>query len=510
MSIRLSRQRLRWHEMPEETRVHPCGMIFCLSAIAVMVITLSTAGSAATIHAGSDIQRSIDSASPGDTIIVGPGVYEKFTVNKRLNLIGNDATVLASSSDACISVEADMVNISGFIVRNGLYGIRLSMVRGCSIRNNTVTGCKQPGIVLLKSSGNTIANNNASYNGVVGEGWYGIYLTDSSNDNLIVNNIASNNGAYGIHLSTSCSNNTIRGNTLNGNMYGVYMFTGCSNNIIEENLISGNRANGIDLRFNCNHNMIRNNTITDNQVAGISLLDSGDNGILNNDIRSNIRFGIQIQGKSDGNTVVGNNITQSPTGIFVESNGNIFHSNRLIDNVIQAVDRGENTWNAPYPVGGNAWSDYNGVDERSGPAQDVPGADGFGDTPREISNRSRDMYPVTGYEFKPIRMLNSSVPGEIEAGEELLIKAWIESVNGLSQVSARIPESRSYVRLYQAGDHYEGSLTTALLDPGEYSVVITATDRRGYELEEVIGKFRITPRAGRSFEAAMAQLRGRS
>uniref|UniRef100_UPI0034E26E4A NosD domain-containing protein n=1 Tax=Methanothrix sp. TaxID=90426 RepID=UPI0034E26E4A len=255
---------------------------------------------------------------------------------------------------------------------------------------------------------------------------------------------------------------------------------------------------------------IKNNTITDNQVAGISLLDSGENEILSNDISSNMRFGIQIQGRSDGNTVVGNNITQSPTGIFVESNSNIFYSNYLIDNVVQAVDRGENIWNAPYPAGGNAWSDYTGADEHSGPAQDVPGADGFGDTPREISNRSRDMYPVMGYELRPIRIMNASVPEEIEAGEQLLIKAWIESLNGLSQVSARIPESRSYVRLYQAGDHYEGSLTTALLDPGEYSVVITATDRRGYELEEAIGKFRITPRAGRSFEAAMAQLRGRS
>lgn len=487
-------------------------MIFglCISAVVFASLALSMTCSAATIHAGSDIQRSIDAASPGDTIVVGPGVYEKFTVNKRLNLIGNGATVIASSSDACISVEADMVNISGFTVRNGLYGIRLSKVRGCRITNNTVTGCKQPGIVLLTSSGNTVANNNASYNGVVGEGWYGIYLTDSSNDNMIVNNIASNNGAYGIHLSTSCSNNTLRGNTLNGNMYGVYMFTGCSNNIIEENLISGNKANGIDLRFNCNHNVIKNNTITDNQVAGISLLDSGENEILSNDIRSNMRFGIQIQGRSDGNTVAGNNITQSPTGVFVESNSNIFYSNYLIDNVVQAVDRGENIWNAPYPVGGNAWSDYTGADEYSGPAQDVPGADGFGDTPRDISNRSRDMYPVMGYELKPIRIMNASVPEEIEAGEQLLIKAWIESLNGLSQVSARIPESRSYVRLYQAGDHYEGSLTTALLDPGEYSVVITATDRRGYELEEVIGKFRITPRAGRSFEAAMAQLRGRS
>lgn len=475
-----------------------------------LLMALSITGTAATIHAGSDVQRSIDAASPGDTIIVGPGVYGKFTVNKRLNLIGEGATVVASSSDACISVEADMVNISGFTVRNGLYGIRLSRVSGCSITNNTVTGCKQPGIVLLTSSGNIIANNNASYNGVVGEGWYGIYLTDSSNDNLIVNNIANNNGAYGIHLSTSCLNNTIKGNILNGNMYGVYMFTGCSKNIIEGNLISGNKANGIDLRFNCNRNTIRDNIITDNQVAGISLLDSGENEILSNDIRSNIRFGIQIQGRSDGNTVEGNNISKSPTGIFVESSSNIFHSNRLIDNVVQVVDRGENAWNAPYPVGGNAWSDYSGVDERSGPAQDVPGADGFGDTPREINNRSRDMYPVMGYELKPIRIINVSVPEEIEAGEELLIKTWIESVNGLSQVSARIPESRSYVRLYQVGDHYEGSLTTALLDPGEYSVVITATDRRGYELEELIGEFRVTPRAGRSFEAAMDQLRGRS
>ncbi len=481
-----------------------------LVLLAAMLPAISIPSDAVTIQAAGDIQRSIDSASPGDTIIVGPGVYEKFVVNKMLNIIGNGATVVASPSDACISVEADRVNISGFVVRSGLYGIRLNKVRGCIITNNTVTGCKQPGIVLLTSSRNIIANNNASYNGVVGEGWYGIYLTDSSNDNMIINNIANNNGAYGIHLSTSCSNNTIRGNVLNGNMYGLYMFTRCSDNLIEGNTISDNKANGIDMRFGCQNNTIRNNSITANQVAGISLLDSGENSIEDNEISSNVRFGIQIQGKSDGNSVIGNKITQSPTGIFVESNRNIFYSNLLIDNVVQAVDRGENTWNAPYPVGGNAWSDYSGVDERSGPSQDMPGGDGFGDTPREIGNRSRDMYPVMGYEFRPIKLLKASIPEEIEAGGQLLIKAWIESLNGLTQVSARIPESGSYVRLSPAGDHYEGSLTTALLDPGEYSVVLTATDRRGYELEALIGRVKITPRAGRSFEAAMAQLRGRS
>jgi len=53
-----------------------------------------------------------------------------------------------------------------------------------------------------------------------------------------------------------------------------------------------------------------------------------------------------------------------------------------------------NVWNDGYPSGGNYWSDYTGVDEKSGPNQDQPGSDGIGDTPYFIDGYNQDRYPL--------------------------------------------------------------------------------------------------------------------
>jgi hypothetical protein len=45
-----------------------------------------------------------------------------------------------------------------------------------------------------------------------------------------------------------------------------------------------------------------------------------------------------------------------------------------------------------------------------------------------------------------------------------------------------------------SGDCYQASLSTALLDPGRYEVVMTAKDVRGYELRETLGDVEVVPR----------------
>jgi parallel beta-helix repeat protein len=178
---------------------------------------IASLASAATISVSSDLQAAINAAQPGATLLVASVTYEKISIGKILNLICNWAVIQAGERDACINIEASDVSISGFLVRNGFYGIKLNNVRGCTVANNTVIRCTQPGIALLFSDGNIIQGNNASFNGLGGEGWYGIYLSNS-NDNLILDNVAYGNGAYGINLFPSCSNTTFRGHILQGNM----------------------------------------------------------------------------------------------------------------------------------------------------------------------------------------------------------------------------------------------------------------------------------------------------
>lgn len=470
---------------------------FC---IVFLALALAAVAEGATIQVSSNLQGAINAASPGDTLQVSPGVYDKIAIDKSLILIGDGATIRAGNRDACVNIESDNVEFRGFLVRDGFYGIKLDGVKGCRIEGNTVIHCAQPGIALLFSDGNTITGNNASLNGLGGEGWYGIYLSNS-NDNLIANNVAYGNGAYGINLFPSCNNNTIRGNVLQGNMYGLYMFTNCAKNRIEFNDMSRNTNSGIDLRLNCTENVILNNTIERNVVAGLTLMESAMNAIEGNLIADNGRYGLQVQSSSDSNLIIFNNITNSQTGIFVESSGNLIYGNRIADNVVQADDRGKNSWYAAYPRGGNLWSDYLGKDEFQGAAQDVSGQDGFGDQPYTIAANAVDRYPVMGNQVRQISILDKNLSArQLRVGDSIAVKATLKSKYQLSAVVVHAlrsgEEAEGYARLVPSGDSYQGSFSTALLDPGTYDLVLSVRDSRGYELQETLGEIEVRARGG--------------
>lgn len=460
---------------------------------------------AAVVQVSSDLQAAIDAAAPGDILQVAPGTFDKIEITKSLSLVANGAVIRAGGRDACVRVMADRVNISGFLVRDGFYGIALENVTNCNISGNTVIHCNQPGIMLKFSNDNVIAHNNASFNGLGGEGWYGIYLTNS-NRNLIIDNAAYGNGAYGINLFPSCNNNTIRGNNLEKNMYGLYMFRDCNNNRIESNTMSKNTNSGLDMRFDCQNNLIQNNTIADNTVAGITLMEgSGKNLIKGNGISGNSHYGIQIQGVSNNNTVVDNRISSSQTGIFLDSSGCVLYGNRLADNVVQAEDRGSNIWNALYPRGGNMWSDYLGQDMMSGPGQDLPGADKIGDKAYKINEKAADLYPLMGNQVQPIKILEKRInPLSTTVGSSVAIAARLQSRYALGQVVVHAIGSKGvapggYAQMVLSGDLYQGTLATALMDPGRYDLVLSVRDTKGNELKESLGEIEIRPRGAGAF-----------
>jgi parallel beta-helix repeat protein len=84
-------------------------------------------------------------------------------------------------------------------------------------------------------------------------------------------------------------------------------------------------------------------------------------------------------------------------GVALErtTNTRVFHNN-FLNNTVQASDTGttNNVWDNGYPSGGNYWSDYTGVDNCSGPRQNIcPHPDGIGDTPY-VFNHNQDSYPL--------------------------------------------------------------------------------------------------------------------
>jgi hypothetical protein len=192
----------------------------------------------------------------------------------------------------------------------------------------------------------------------------------------------------------------------------------------------------------------------------------------------------------------------SQTGIFLDASDNTIYGNALVENVVQAEDRGENIWNAGYPEGGNLWSDYLGEDLMSGPDQDVPRADRFGDQPYRINEEAADKYPIMGRQVKQVEVLEKSIsPMQARVGDNIAVKAKLKSKYGLSQVTVRAfsddeEAAAGYARMVQSGDIYQGSLSTALMDPGRYDIMLIARDLRGFELKERMGEIKVSPRGG--------------
>jgi len=93
--------------------------------MAILAFMLMTATSATTYQAGTNLQAAINGAVAGDTILAGPGVYDKVEITKSISLIGTNAKIKAGERDIGIKIAADGVSVSGFTVEGGFYGIHL-------------------------------------------------------------------------------------------------------------------------------------------------------------------------------------------------------------------------------------------------------------------------------------------------------------------------------------------------------------------------------------------------
>jgi len=305
------------------------------------------------------IQEAIDAANEGDTIFVRAGVYyENIVVNKTIYLIGEDksTTVIDGMQKGhVINVATNGVTITGFAITNSSLaptdsGIYLYEINGCNITQNNIID-NNIGVFLEFASNNNISSNNITENS-----WCGIYLSYSSNNNLVsLNNLEANNW-YGIGLLWSSATNDINGNNITKNYYGIGLGDGSSYNAISRNNIANNLI-GVGLRDNSNDNIIIGNNIEASNQYGIYLYDAS---------RNNFHY---------------NNFSNS---------WQVYDASYMLPGVTPST----NIWDDGFPSGGNYWSDYVGVDVKSGPNQDLSGSDGIGDTPYVIDASNTDRYPL--------------------------------------------------------------------------------------------------------------------
>jgi parallel beta-helix repeat protein len=230
------------------------------------------------------VQDGVDAANSGDMVYVYSGTYsERVSIAKSdLVLTGenrNGTIIDAGDSGSVISIDGALgarnVEISGFTVRNGQFGIRAELSSNLTITDNSIRDNRyfnpmhtSAGIYLLASVNNTITNNDVSNNGQNPLG-AGIYLHYSSS-NIIGNNNISSNYRHGILLESS-SHNDIADNILTDNVfYGMNLISS------NDNAISGNYLSTYTWAYGIQISSSLNNSLTGNDFVNSGIALGGD------------------------------------------------------------------------------------------------------------------------------------------------------------------------------------------------------------------------------------------
>lgn len=333
-------------------------IMFCLAAVAVLLLISIGTAAASEIHVNPDgsgdyqtIQEAVNNASSYDTIIVAQGKYienvvvsaDKDNMTIRSERGPGLTTVQASNSeDHVFKIMANSVTINGFNVTGTVNypysGIYLDSVEGCSILNNTASD-NYNGIYLDSSSSNTLENNTASNNE------NGIFLNFTSNSILSENRMEDNNYnfyAYGNSLDTNIvyANNNVDGKPIyylvevsdleinSSSNAGTLYLIDCKN-ITVKDLTIEKEGFGI-LLYNTTDSKLENNNLTEN-LYGICLSLSSSNTFTGNTVNEgNLEYssGIYLYDCYD-NTFYGNVISKTWRAIYSYDSNNDYMSNQV-------------------------------------------------------------------------------------------------------------------------------------------------------------------------------------
>ena len=286
----------------------------------VLAATIGSAGAdSSVVGPGESIQKAVNAADPGDTIVVRGVHREDVIITKNgIKLRGDDAVIEAPAraGSPCskfgegltgICVLGDFnpengeltgprvrdVSISGFTFRGfkdeNAFVIDFYAARNATVVGNRIKGNVAIGIGLGASVDSTIANNHLISSPEPAE--HGIFVNNDSRKTKVVNNVV-RGYASGIEDDNN-TNTTIAGNDLIGNELGVLLIESTGTKILS-------------------------NDITDSTFVGTVIFESTGTKILSNGIRRSGDTGITIFGQKSANAkVVGNNISGGAWGMYV-------------------------------------------------------------------------------------------------------------------------------------------------------------------------------------------------
>ena len=283
------------------------------SGLALLAGVGSAAADSTVVGPGESIQKAINAADPGDTIIVR-GVHREdvFIGKNGIKLRGEDAVIEppARAGSPCSKFGEGLTGIcvlGDFNFETGEVNKRVSDV---SVSGFTFRGFKDKGAFVI----DVVAARNATVvgNRITGNVANGIAFGLSVNSTIAKNHVIDSpkTDANGIVVEAS-SRTTIAGNDLIDGLFGVILIDSTGTEILS-------------------------NDITDSTLSGMLILGSPGTKIVSNDIRRPGEAGIAMFGPervSNVGKVVGNRISGGAWGILLQTaHGGTFAGNTIRNN----------------------------------------------------------------------------------------------------------------------------------------------------------------------------------
>jgi parallel beta-helix repeat protein len=365
-----------------------------------------------------------------DNLVNGlPVSFQKDTKDIDIDSMAIGQLILANCSN---------IKVTNLHINYTDIGIQTAFSSDCLFESNNMSD-SLVGISSIYSTNMTVTDNNVTntINGI-------FFL---SNGNSQVSNNILVNSRRAIYLTKS-HNSSISGNmAVKSGTEGIIIGTSDHITVVDNSIYSAT-DNGVWLLFSENVT-VRSNDISHNQATGLSIWSSTNVNVTSNDIFNNTLVGLSTWDATD--VIINANIISSNFGGIglSDSTGVLVYHNNFLNNAMQASDNNgnENLWDNNYPLGGNYWSNYSGVDNFSGPNQDILGADGIGDTNYSIDSDSVDRYPLM------IPYLQNST--FLRNGWNLISIPFIQNNDNLNMVLSSINGFYDAVQWYNVSDPYD-------------------------------------------------------